>query len=180
MLHKGLQYMDIETHLDEVLPTLRPSQTKQMSASRIVLTINCFQDGVEIECDVPMTLLGPHRCEISKKGHKRADSVSSALTAGFKRERKEEKKAQKDREKRARKENTQSPSAGQSLVNGQDNTTNGNSYKDEGDDGEILEPHHVSVENFSFLQADTPFFIATSCHGRCRSANRQCYRDFTE
>jgi len=89
-----------------------------------------------------MTLLGPHRCEVSKKGggHKRAESVSSAITTGFKRERKEDKKNQKDREKRARKDNPQSPSAGQSLVNGQETTTNGNDYKEEGegDDGEGL------------------------------------------
>ncbi|KAG2184748.1 hypothetical protein INT43_000661 [Umbelopsis isabellina] len=104
--------MDIETHLDE--------------------------DGVEIECDVPMTLLGTHRCETSKKGaYKRGDSVTNALATGFKRERKEEKKAQKDREKRARKENTQSPSAGQSIVNGQENT-NGNDYKEEADDGRLF------------------------------------------
>lgn len=88
-----------------------------------------------------MTLLGPHRCEVSKKaGHKRAESVSSAITTGFKRDRKEDKKNQKDREKRPRKDNPQSPSAGQSLVNGQEATTNGNDYKEEGegDDGEGL------------------------------------------
>ncbi|KAH8554684.1 WD40-repeat-containing domain protein [Umbelopsis sp. PMI_123] len=112
VLHKGLQYIDIETHLDE--------------------------DGNEIECDVPMTLLGPHRCEVSKKGHKRAESVSSALTTGFKRERKEDKKNQKDRDKRVRKDNPQSPSAGQSIVNGQETTTNGTDYKEEGDGDDVV------------------------------------------
>jgi hypothetical protein len=97
-----------------------------------------------------MTLLGPHRCETSKKGHRHADSISSAIATGYKRERKDDKKAQKDREKRARKENSRSPSAGQILVNGQESTTNGNSYKQETDDGELSQDkrNFTNMEQF--------------------------------
>ncbi|CAO3646970.1 unnamed protein product [Cunninghamella blakesleeana] len=89
IIHKGLQFMDIETHMNE--------------------------DGELVECNAPFSLLGQHQCEtiennsnnnnmntdqeMEEQEQQKPSSLSSA-----KRQRKEERK--KEREKRPRKEET--------------------------------------------------------------------------
>ncbi|KAF1799057.1 WD40-repeat-containing domain protein [Mucor lusitanicus] len=99
IIHKGLQFMEIEAHMNE--------------------------EGELVECNVPFSLLEPHTCHVntdeaenepalpsSSKSHAlsnsstAATSSSTAVTAttSTKRKSKEEKRQQKDREKRAKKE----------------------------------------------------------------------------
>ncbi|KAI8637163.1 WD40-repeat-containing domain protein [Parasitella parasitica] len=98
IIHKGLQFMEIEAHMNE--------------------------EGELVECNVPFSLLEPHTCHISSdhvenesllssssKSQSAATAVSAALSSSTastvtsgKRKSKEEKRQQKDREKRAKKE----------------------------------------------------------------------------
>ncbi|KAF9438692.1 hypothetical protein BGZ76_005835 [Entomortierella beljakovae] len=81
VLQKGLLYMDLELHVNEVRPTIT--------------------DGSERECTGPVALIGPHRCDKQLKKAKR-DEINNK---GNKRDRKEGKRSQKqqqDREKRAK------------------------------------------------------------------------------
>ncbi|KAL9557536.1 hypothetical protein MBANPS3_001343 [Mucor bainieri] len=100
IIHKGLQFMEIEAHMNE--------------------------EGELVECDVPFSLLEPHACHVntdeaeaepaipsSSKSHALSNSSTAAAassstaaitTTSTKRKSKEEKRQQKDREKRAKKE----------------------------------------------------------------------------
>ncbi|KAI8370754.1 WD40-repeat-containing domain protein [Choanephora cucurbitarum] len=77
IIHKGLQFMEIEAHMNE--------------------------DGELMECSVPFSLLEPHHCELTGNTFN-SEPMSIKPPTSAKRQRKEEKK-QKDREKRARREN---------------------------------------------------------------------------
>ncbi|KAF9581707.1 Transducin (beta)-like 1 X-linked receptor 1 [Lunasporangiospora selenospora] len=72
ILQKGLLYIDLELHVNE--------------------------DGTERECTGPVSLIGAHRCDKQPKKPKREDDIGRS----GKRDRKEGKRAQKEREKRAR------------------------------------------------------------------------------
>ncbi|KAF9326397.1 hypothetical protein BG006_010163 [Podila minutissima] len=77
ILQKGLQYTDLELHVNE--------------------------DGSERECSGPVALIGPHRCDKLAKKARRDESMGR----GHKRDRKDGKKGHRqlrDREKRARTE----------------------------------------------------------------------------
>ncbi|KAI9490659.1 hypothetical protein BDB00DRAFT_535811 [Zychaea mexicana] len=76
IIHKGLQFMDIEAHMNE--------------------------DGELMECNVPFSLLEPHHCDLTGKTFNDSQQALSP-TPSAKRQRKE--KAQKEREKRARRDN---------------------------------------------------------------------------
>ncbi|GAA5800276.1 hypothetical protein HPULCUR_005702 [Helicostylum pulchrum] len=80
IIHKGLQFMEIEAHMNE--------------------------ESELMECSVPFSLLEPHHCELTGNtfNSEPASSVRPPQPAA-KRQRKEEKK-QKEREKRSRKEMT--------------------------------------------------------------------------
>ncbi|KAI7869054.1 WD40-repeat-containing domain protein [Spinellus fusiger] len=80
IIHKGLQFMEIETHMNE--------------------------DGELMECNAPFSLLKQHQCDLTGKVYESADEAQGTHTSNpsTKRQRKEEKKAQKEREKRARKD----------------------------------------------------------------------------
>ncbi|KAI8985989.1 WD40-repeat-containing domain protein [Pilobolus umbonatus] len=77
IIHKGLQFMEIEAHMNE--------------------------DGELLECSVPFSLLEPHHCELTGNTFNN-EPTATTRPSSVKRQRKEEKK-QKEREKRARKEN---------------------------------------------------------------------------
>lgn len=75
IIHKGLQFMDIEAHMNE--------------------------DGELMECNIPFSLLEPHHCDLT--GKTLSDShTSTSPTPGAKRQRKE--KSQKEKEKRVRRD----------------------------------------------------------------------------
>ncbi|CDH55317.1 f-box-like wd repeat-containing protein tbl1xr1-like [Lichtheimia corymbifera JMRC:FSU:9682] len=75
IIHKGLQFMDIEAHMNE--------------------------DGELMECNIPFSLLEPHHCDLT--GKTLSDShTSSSPTPGAKRQRKD--KSQKEKEKRVRRD----------------------------------------------------------------------------
>ncbi|KAI9318986.1 WD40-repeat-containing domain protein [Dichotomocladium elegans] len=74
IIHKGLQFMDIEAHMNE--------------------------DGELMECNIPFSLLEPHHCDLTGKTF--SDSHTPSPTPGAKRQRKD--KAQKEREKRVRRD----------------------------------------------------------------------------
>ncbi|KAL0083312.1 WD40-repeat-containing domain protein [Phycomyces blakesleeanus] len=80
IIHKGLQFMEIETHMNE--------------------------DGELMECNAPFSLLKQHQCDLTGKVYNESadEAQSSNASPSGKRQRKEEKKAQKEREKRARKD----------------------------------------------------------------------------
>ncbi|KAI8377737.1 WD40-repeat-containing domain protein [Radiomyces spectabilis] len=76
VIHKGLQFMEIEAHMSE--------------------------DGELLECTNPFSLLEPHQCDLTGRSLNERSEPSPNPTA--KRQRKEERRAQKEREKRARKD----------------------------------------------------------------------------
>ncbi|RUO96216.1 LOW QUALITY PROTEIN: quinon protein alcohol dehydrogenase-like superfamily, partial [Jimgerdemannia flammicorona] len=72
-------------------------------------------DGSEKECNLPFTLIGPHRCEktaVPNKKHRRDESIGNPISN--KRERKDDKRAQKEqkeRDKRPRRDMALIPSS---------------------------------------------------------------------
>ncbi|KAG1377706.1 hypothetical protein G6F61_006497 [Rhizopus arrhizus] len=83
IIHKGLQFMEIEAHMNE--------------------------EGELMECNVPFSLLEPHHCELTGNTFNSEPvrtTTTTTTTTTIKRQRKDEKK-QKEREKRARKESTE-------------------------------------------------------------------------
>ncbi|KAI8099343.1 WD40-repeat-containing domain protein [Halteromyces radiatus] len=79
VIHKGLQFMDIEAHMNE--------------------------EGELVECNAPFSLLGHHECDLTGNSYREQPQISSP-TPSTKRQRKEDRKEKKEREKRPRKDDT--------------------------------------------------------------------------
>ncbi|KAG0178818.1 Transducin (beta)-like 1, Y-linked [Apophysomyces sp. BC1034] len=131
VIHKGLQFMEIEAHMNE--------------------------DGELMECSVPFSLLEQHHCDLTGRilndpSDIHISSMDASPNPGVKRQRREEKKAQKEREKRPRKDvdemdviDTTEPAAQTSTAGLGAAPVNGHTVKEE--PGDVVMTENVTTED---------------------------------
>lgn len=92
-LQKGLQYVGIEAHINEVRAVVLKSRGTMVQCTKdalltVVLYFDQSQDGTERECEGDFSLLSPHICRVVQSATSSARSAGAAAKASNKRKRK--------------------------------------------------------------------------------------------